>query len=54
MAEKKFTDGDVLNELMEHLDYEYNELGVRPTYIAGYQPTQEELENKPKSPLLNW
>lgn len=50
----KFTDQDVLNQLMEHLDYEYNELGVRPQYIAGYTPTEEELEDKPKSPLLNW
>lgn len=54
MAEVKFSDNDVLNQLMEHLDYEYNERGVRPMYIAGYQPTPEESEKKPKSPLLNW
>jgi hypothetical protein len=54
MAETKFTDNDVLRQLEEHLDYEYNKLGVRPTYINGYHPTPEELENKPKSPLLNW
>lgn len=49
-----FTDQDVLNQLMEHLDYVYNELGVRPQYIAGYTPTEEELEDRPKSPLFNW
>lgn len=54
MAEKKFTDNDVLVELEKHLDYEYNELGVRPMYTVAYGPTPEELENKPKSPLLNW
>lgn len=54
MQENKFTDGDVLRKLEEHLDYECNELGVKPTYILAYSPTSEELENKPKSPLLNW
>lgn len=54
MAEKKFSDGDVLVELTEHLDYEYSELVVKPMYTAGYFPTSEELQDKPKSPLLNW
>ena len=54
MAEVKFKDGDVLRQLIESLDYEYTELGVRPTYLVAYDPTPEELENKPKSPLLNW
>ena len=54
MQKEKFTDGDVLVRLEESLDYEYNELGVRPTYTVAYNPTSEELENKPKSPLCNW
>lgn len=54
MQKEKFTDGEVLIKLEEHLDYENNELGVKPTYIVAYSPTQEELENKPKSPLCNW
>lgn len=54
MQKEKFTDGDVLIKLEEHLDYEYNKLCVKPTYIVGYSPTSDELENKPKSPLCNW
>ena len=54
MSGTTFTDQDVLNQLMEHLDYEYNELGVKAQYIGGYFPSSEELEDKPKSPLLNW
>jgi hypothetical protein len=54
MEKKQFTDGDVLVKLEEHLDYECNELGVKPTYIVAYSPTAEELEDKPKSPLCNW
>ena len=54
MSGTTFTDQDVLNTLMEHLDYEYNELGVRAQYIGGYFPTEDELIDKPKSPLLNW
>lgn len=54
MAQIKFTDGDVLNQLEAHLDYENDVLGVSPTYVVGYQPTPEELANRPKSPLLNW
>lgn len=54
MQKNKFTDNDVLISLEEHLDYEYNELGIRPTYITAYLPTTEQLEEKPKSPLLNW
>jgi hypothetical protein len=54
MSKLKFTDGDVLDQLMEHLDYENNVLGISPTYVVGYQPTPEELKDRPKSPLLNW
>ena len=54
MNENKLTDQDVLNQVIENLDYEYNELGVRPTYTMSYQPTSEQLQEKPKSPLLNW
>ena len=54
MAELKLTDGDVLVALMEHTDYEYNELGVRPMYTMSYMMTDDEAADKPKSPLLNW
>ena len=49
--EKKFTDRDVLIQLEESHDYEYYELGIRPTYVIGYQPTVEQLKDKPKMPL---
>lgn len=51
---KNIKDQDILNKLMEHLDYEYNELGVKAQYIGGYFPSEDELIDKPKSPLLNW
>ena len=54
MPQYKFTDGDVLVKLMEHLNYENTELGVTPHYISSYHLTQEEAENKPNSPLMNW
>ena len=50
----KFSDQDVLNKMIEHLDYKYNELGVTPHYISSYHMTPEEAENEPKSPLMNW
>lgn len=49
-----FTDGDVLVQLEEHLDYENTELGISPTYTVAYTPTVEQESGKPKSPLLNW
>jgi len=54
MAEGKFTDGDVLNELMESLDYENEVLGVNPMYTNAYMMTADEAKDKPLSPLLNW
>ena len=54
MSQYKFTDGDVLVKLIEHLDYKYTELGVTPQYISSYHLTPEEAEEQPNSPLLNW
>jgi hypothetical protein len=54
MQKTKFTDNEVLIKLEEHLDYLNREKGVNPMYMYAYNATDEELEGRPKSPLLNW
>lgn len=52
MDNNSFSDQEVIDQLMDHLDYEYTVLGVRPWYANNYVKTSDEDKNQPKSPLL--
>ena len=54
MSQKKYTDNDVLVEFLKHENYLNEEYGINAMYTIAYQATPDEMEDLPKSPLLNW
>lgn len=52
--ENKCTDNDILAAFMNHTNYLNEECGINPMYSLTYQPTAEEIQDLPISPLFNW